>query len=143
MLRRFFSTKEASVAIAHAEFHPVIVDNSPKTKTGQPNQHLPEGVGPDAVRIVRAADVRPGDWYLGTCQQPSPSGSGLRYSTYLPIGYSSTPRLRKWRKKVAIDGTNYRLRADDLVIVVPRHLIPEDDWMGESFIWEPGDLQSS
>ncbi|MFD7559764.1 hypothetical protein ACFV9E_35240 [Streptomyces sp. NPDC059835] len=129
------------MAVTHVEFHPVIVANPSMATADSPSEQFPDGTGPDALRIVRARDVRPGDWYLGACQQDSSSRSRLSYGVYSSTGFAARPRLRRWRKKVAIDGTHFHLRADDLVMIVPGSLIPFEDWMGESFIWEAGDLR--
>ncbi|MFE2640206.1 hypothetical protein ACFXKF_36580 [Streptomyces scopuliridis] len=127
------------------ELLPVIVTSRPLADnvTGVPYQQPPEGTDPGALRIVRAGDVRDYDWYLGDCEQPTAARRGIYWGVHITSSWPAKVRkLLRRPKSVALDGVNFHWRRDELVMIIPREFLPagDDDWMGGSFIWEPGDL---
>ena len=109
--------------------HRVIVKARPLVDkaTGAAYQQLPEGTDPGALRLVLARDVRPGDWYLGACEQPT--GNGFHFGCHTVATYPTTPRRQGPRKHgdpgaVAMDGESFVWGQDELVMVLPRELLP-------------------
>ncbi|WP_274036642.1 MULTISPECIES: hypothetical protein [Streptomyces] len=102
---------------------------------------LPEGTGPGALRVVRAQDVREHDWYVGTYAEQADPRPGRDRRAQTSGSWAAKVRKRFWRPgTVALDGTNFHWRRNELVVIIPRESLPEEDWTGGSFMWAPGDL---
>ncbi|OEV11514.1 hypothetical protein [Streptomyces nanshensis] len=113
------------MAVIDAEFCPVIVTERPLVDSiGMPYQQLPDGTDPGALRIVRARDVQPGDWYLGDCEQPTPAGEGLFWGGHPYAVYAASPKLSDTGDSLAMDGESFNWDPDELAMILPRHALP-------------------
>ncbi|WP_404949083.1 hypothetical protein HFP70_35460 [Streptomyces sp. ARC14] len=106
-----------------AAFFPVIVTARPHDDGyGHAYQQAPDGTDPGALRIVRADAVRPGDWYMGDCEQQTRARQGNRWGTH---GFAAYPALPVHVDgAVAMEGQSPNWAPDELVMVIPREAIP-------------------
>ncbi|MFI1189192.1 hypothetical protein [Streptomyces californicus] len=123
---------------------PLPADVTPRTLVaavlGMDDRRLPAGTGPESLRVVRAQDVRQHDWYVGTCPGPG-ALLGRNRGGRSSRSWAAKVRKSRWRPRtVALDGTNFHWRRNELVVIIPREFLPEEDWTGGSFMWKPGDL---
>ncbi|KFG71496.1 hypothetical protein [Streptomyces mutabilis] len=113
------------MAVIDIEFFPVIVTARPLTdSTGYAYQQPPAGTDPAELRLVAARDVRPGDWYLGDCEQPTSARSGVFWGVHTHATFETAPATDRAGESLALDGESFVWRPDELVMVIPAARLP-------------------
>ncbi|MFF9436714.1 hypothetical protein ACF1BP_23610 [Streptomyces sp. NPDC014735] len=111
------------MAVADVAFIPVIVTARPLTDSGgfAYQQPLADAA---ALRVVAARDVRPGDWYLGDCEQPTAARRGMFWGVHTFATFEAVPAMDRAGESVALDGESFVWRPDELVMVITAAPLP-------------------
>ncbi|MFD0352960.1 hypothetical protein ACFVHW_04310 [Streptomyces sp. NPDC127110] len=114
--------------VIDAEFIPVIITARPLVDpvSNLTYQQPPAGTDPGALRILRARQIRPGDWVLGDCEQPTRSRRGVYWGVHAFAAWAAIPVLDAAAGSVALDGQTPNWDPDEWVMVVPREFVPLD-----------------
>lgn len=110
---------------ADVEFFPVIVTARPLADSlGYGYQQPPAGVDPADLRLAAARDVRPGDWYLGDCEQPTAAHLGVFWGVHTYATFETAPAADRAGESLALDGESFVWRPEELVMVIPAVRLP-------------------
>jgi hypothetical protein len=113
------------MAVIDVALAPVIVTARPLADSlGYAYQQPPAAADPAALRVVAARDVRPGDWYLGDCEQPTAARRGMFWGVHTYATFEAVPATEATGESVALDGESFVWRPDELVMVIRAAQLP-------------------
>ncbi|MEE1736465.1 hypothetical protein PUR49_08125 [Streptomyces sp. BE147] len=113
-------------------FYPLIITERPADLFRQP----PAGTDMGAARLCPIADVRPGDWVLGSFEQPL---NQARLDTLMQSAACFPALPATLNGYIALDGQSDMWHNGETVLIIPRESIPADTYADRSGGYRLGD----